>query len=86
MFKFDFESVSCSSKISFNMANEIWGPFYKHGLTLIPAWITNHIHYNVWDEITYQFSNFNGATVGSLEMDKKLLLTLYCVNIYPCRD
>ena len=27
------------------------GPFYLHGLTLISAWIINHIHYNVWDEI-----------------------------------
>ena len=39
------------------------GPFYKHGLTLIPAWISNYIHYKVWDEITYPFLNFNGATV-----------------------
>ena len=39
------------------------GPFYKHGLTLIPAWISNHIHHKVWDEITYPFLNFNGATV-----------------------
>ena len=39
------------------------GPFYQHGLTLIPAWICNHIHYKVWDEITYPFLNFNGATV-----------------------
>ena len=39
------------------------GPFYKHGLTLIPAWISNYIHYNMWDEITYPFLNFNGATV-----------------------
>ena len=23
---------------------ETWGPFYKHGLTLIPAWIRNCIH------------------------------------------
>ena len=38
-------------------------PFYLHGLTLIPAWIWNHIHYKVWDEITYLFLNFNGATV-----------------------
>ena len=29
----------------------------------IPAWICNHIHYNVWDEITCPFLNFNGATV-----------------------
>ena len=27
------------------------------------AWICNHIHYKVWDEITYPFLNFNGATV-----------------------
>ena len=39
------------------------GPFYEHGLTLIPAWMSNYIHYTVWDEITYQFLNFNGATV-----------------------
>ena len=25
--------------------------------------IINYIHYNVWDEITYSFPNFNGATV-----------------------
>ena len=31
--------------------------------TLIPAWISNYIHYKVWDEITYPFLNFNGATV-----------------------
>ena len=38
-------------------------PFYLHGLTLIPAWISNYIHYNMRDEITYPFLNFNGATV-----------------------
>ena len=40
-----------------------WGPFHQRGLTLIPAWITDHIHYKVWDEIAYPFPNFNGATV-----------------------
>ena len=40
-----------------------WGPFYQHGLTLIPAWISDYIHYKVWDEITYQFLNFNDETV-----------------------
>ena len=42
---------------------ESWAPFHLHGLTLIPAWISNYIHYKVWDEITYSFLNFNGATV-----------------------
>ena len=31
--------------------------------TLIPAWMSNYIHYNMWDEITYPFPNFNNATV-----------------------
>ena len=38
-------------------------PFYWHGLTLIPACISNHMHSKVWDEITDPFLNFNGATV-----------------------
>ena len=29
----------------------------------IPPWISNYTHYNVWDEITYPFLSFNGATV-----------------------
>ena len=32
-------------------------------LTLIPAWISNHIHHQVWGEVTYPFLNFNGAAV-----------------------
>ena len=39
------------------------GPIYWHGLTLIPAWINNYTNSKVWDEITYTFLNFNGATV-----------------------
>ena len=39
------------------------GQFYQHGLTLIPAWISNHIYFELWDEITYPFLNFNGCTV-----------------------
>ena len=36
---------------------------YPRLLTLIPAWISNYIHYKVWDEITYPFLNFNGCTI-----------------------
>ena len=36
--------------------------FYKHSLTLIPAWISNYMPGKVWDEITYPFLNFNGYT------------------------
>ena len=27
------------------------GPFFWHGLTLIPTWISNYICYKMWDEI-----------------------------------
>ena len=30
--------------------------------TLIPVWISNYIHYKVWDEITYPFPNVNAYT------------------------
>ena len=38
-------------------------PFYKQGLTIIPACITGHVRYKVWDKDTRPFPNFNGATV-----------------------
>ena len=38
-------------------------PFYLQELTIIPAWISNYIHFKVWDEIAYPFLNFNAATV-----------------------
>ena len=44
-------------------APTVCGPFYLRGLTLIPAWISNHMPSKVWDEITYPFLNFNGCTV-----------------------
>ena len=34
---------------------------YYHGVTLIPAWISNHIHYKVWDKFTYPLANFKGT-------------------------
>ena len=47
------------------------GLFYKHGLTLIPAWISYYMAGEVWDEITYPFPNFNDCTYRwSLEMAK----------------
>ena len=39
------------------------GPFYKHGLTLIPAWISNYIYHKVWHGIAYPFPKFDSCTV-----------------------
>ena len=47
--------------------SDIWAPFYWHGLTLIPAWINNHMPCKMWDEITYPFINFNVATVETVQ-------------------
>ena len=59
-----------SESAEFWAHNALWNgslnnssPFYWYGLTLIPAWISNHTPGKVWDEITYPFLNFNGATV-----------------------
>ena len=39
-----------------------WGPFRWYGLTLIPIWISNNVHYNVWGEFNYPFPNSIGKT------------------------
>ena len=32
-------------------------------LTLISAWISDHVHHKVWDEINISFPNYNSETV-----------------------
>ena len=56
-------------------------------LTLIPAWISNHIHYKEWDEITYPFLNFNGVTVEVWEwISNSIPHFTGQVITYPCWD
>ena len=43
--------------LSYHQTFQRWNSWWN------PTWINNYIHYNVWDEITYPFLNFNGATV-----------------------
>ena len=61
------KSATCTletmSQLSPGFSLDTSSPFHKHGLTLIPAWISNHMLGKVWDEITYPFLNFNGCTV-----------------------
>ena len=61
-------------------------PFYKYGLALTPAWISNHIHYKVWDKITYPFINFNGVTVEVYEGISNFIphLTGRLIKVKPC--
>ena len=39
----------------------------------MPEWISNAIHYEVWDEIIYPFPNFNGATIEVWEWMNNLI-------------
>ena len=63
-------------------------PFYKHGLTLIPAMITNHVLSKVWGEITYPFLYFNDCTdeVQELVISNVIPHSVMDVIIYPCWD
>ena len=69
------------SKVMFIGITHAWGPFYEYGLTLILAWISNHMPGKVWDGITYSFPSFNSATawisnfIPHIKMD---------VITYPC--
>ena len=62
------------------------GPFYQHGLTLIPSQISNSVH-NVWDENTYLFPNVNGAAVEIWEWISNFT-SHFIMDIitYPCWD
>ena len=64
-----------------------WGPFYWHGLTSIPAQISNYIYHNRLDKITFLFPNFNGATVEVWEWISNFIpwFTAHVIT-YPCWD
>ena len=55
--------------------------------TLFPAVIGNFIHYTVWGETAYPFTNLNGATVEVWEWISNFSLYFTeCVITYPCWD
>ena len=57
------------------------------GTIKIKAWISNLIHYKVWDEITHPFPNFNGATIEVWEwMSNFIPHFIMGVITYPCWD
>ena len=43
------------------------GLIHKHGLALIQVYMSNRIHYKVWDEITYPLPNLKCTTVNVWE-------------------
>ena len=61
--------------------------YQRARVTLIPEWIRHYIHHEVWDEITYPFPNFNGATVEVWEWISNFIphFTGHVIN-YPYWD
>ena len=63
-------------------------PFTGMDLRLLTqAWISNYIHYKVWNETTYPFPNLNGASVEVWECISNFIQHFIMdVIIYPCWD
>ena len=51
--------ITYKSSVSIYVSSR--APFY--GLTLIPKWIRNYIHWKLWDEITLSILKLNGGTI-----------------------
>ena len=64
---------------------DVRGLFFQHGLTLIPAWIRNHMPGIVWDEIFYPLPNFNRCILEVWEwMSNFIPHFIMDVITYPC--
>ena len=64
-----------------------WGPFYKIGLTLISAWICNHMQSEVWGETTYPFPKFSSAPVEVWKWKSNFILHFMVkVITHPLQD
>ena len=58
-----------------------------NAMTLIPAWISNHISSKVCGEIICSVSNFDGCTIEVWEWINNFILHFKMdVIIFPCRD
>ena len=44
---------------------EACSPFYEEVLTLIPAWLSNYVHHEMWDEIHFKTSTVVLLKFGS---------------------
>ena len=41
------------------------GPFYPDGLTLVPAWLSNNIEFELWDEMASQTTTVQPLKFGN---------------------
>ena len=66
-----FDDIGLTSKYvtKLNTSRIYLGPFYVHGLTEIPAWVSGHMPSKVWVEIVYSCQT-SSVTRGGLGIDK----------------
>ena len=91
---YDEKNIETNSlmKIHLKVSSVFWhhfiqSPFYYYGLILNPAWISNHMHRKVWDEITDPFPNFNDCAVEVWEWISDFIPHIIMTVItYPCWD
>ena len=59
-----------------------WGHFYQQRLTLIPTWIINHIHCEIWDQNIHPFPKDNSAAGGVWERINNFMphFTVYVIT------
>ena len=84
---YTIKPIQCHMLVNVCAPGVARGPFYFHGLNLIPTWISNHMAGNVFDEIAYPFPNFNGAAVEVWEWISNFIPHFIMdVITYPCWD
>ena len=66
-----FKFLSVNEKFWFHGSVFLGTQLMIRGLTLIPAWISNYIQYEMWDRITNPFPNFDGKFVSCRILMKK---------------
>ena len=67
-------TIEISLLVQTRVSTNLPGPTSDHGLTLIPAWISNHILSKEWREITCTFPNFNGCTADVWKLRNNFIL------------
>ena len=79
-----WEDTPFNEEVS-NDSPNTWGPFHYHGLTLIAAWISKYIHYEVWGEITCPFPNVAAVEVWEWKSNPISHITAHVIA-YPWKD
>ena len=59
----------------FSFTHHDLGPLLLTWFDINPSWIRNYIHFEVWNEITYPFPEFNGYTMEWILLCERLRIS-----------